>query len=73
MTEDMAAKFDFWVCDNCHRYYRAGAPRERVRIEQRTERIYGTDQVHRPVEELTICAECYMNALPKQNSLPSSR
>lgn len=63
MTADEATaeptRFDFWVCDNCHRVYRAKTPQTQVKVEQRTERIYGTDQVYRPVEALVICPSCH--------------
>jgi len=51
--------FDLWVCDNCHLYYHFGAPRHEVRVEQRTERIYGTTEMYRPIERLTLCDSCY--------------
>jgi hypothetical protein len=53
-----APRIDFWRCDNCDTLYPPSANKWPVRIEQRTERIYGTEASHRPVEQLTFCQRC---------------
>ena len=63
VTEFRSAKteptqYDYWVCDNCHRTYPVDIPQYPVKIQQRSERIYGTAEMYRPVERLIICGIC---------------
>lgn len=51
--------YDYWRCDECRRLFPADIPQHPVRIQQQTERIYGTEQVHRPVEALVFCPICF--------------
>ena len=51
--------FDFWVCDACHRMFSTNYKQTQVSVEQRSERVYGTDITYRLVEKLIICESCY--------------
>jgi hypothetical protein len=52
-------EFDFWVCDECHHIFSLDIEQVPVRIQQRTERLYGTDILSRPVERLIVCPGDY--------------
>jgi len=51
--------FMFWTCDGCRRMFPASHKQTEVKVQQRSERIYGTDIMHRPVDTLAVCQSCY--------------
>lgn len=60
--------YEYWACDKCGRYYPVEVGHYTVTIQQRTERIWGTETTHRPIETLIICPTCKveMDAWKKQ-------
>ena len=53
-----ALTFGYWVCDECRLTYGPVAVQHEVGVQQRTERIYGSGTVYRPVEALVVCGNC---------------
>lgn len=51
--------YDFWRCDECLNIFPAKIEQAVVRIQQRTERNYGTSTTVRPIETLVVCPTCH--------------